>query len=128
MGRTEAARTRRTDQGPWRLSGQDWREPLGKKHKRSASTVVATKRLERDKVNDIEMVDDIVTAPGGQVHTALAQLKTARMTRKTEQDLVMKALAEKEPDTLVTLSAKVSEHEADTRVDIEESITFGVGV
>ena len=74
------------------------------------------------------MVDDIVTAPGGQVHTALAQLKTARMTRKTEQDLVMKALAEKEPDILVTLSAKVSEHEAETTVDFEESITFGVGV
>ena len=55
------------------------------------------------------MADEIVTVPGGQqVHTMLVQFETAKMTRKTEQDLVMKALAEEDPDAMVTLSATVS--------------------
>ena len=43
-------------------------------------------------------------------HTLLVQLEAAKMTKKTEQDLVMKALAKKnDPDAVVTLSATVSE-------------------
>ena len=81
----------------------------------------------RQKGNDIGMVDDIVAVPGGQqVHAMLVQLEAAKMTKKTEQDLVLKALAEKDPDTIVTLSATVIELEADTRADVEESIKFAI--
>ena len=94
----------------------------------NASTTVATERREkRQKGNDIGMVDDIVAVPGGQqVHAMLVQLEAAKMTKKTEQDLVLKALAEKDPDTIVTLSATVIELEADTRADVEESIKFAI--
>ena len=63
-----------------------------------------------------------VTVPGGQhVHTPLIQLEVAKMTEKIEQDPVTKALAEKDPDAVVTLSAAVSEREANTKADAEES-------
>ena len=59
------------------------------------------------------MVEDIVTVPGGQQgHTLLSQLEAAKMTKKTEEDLVMMALAKKDPDTMVALSAAVSEQES----------------
>ena len=42
-------------------------ELLNTKHKGSTSTTVATERLEKKhKGNDIGMVEDIVTIPGGQ--------------------------------------------------------------
>ena len=52
-------------------------ELLEKKHKGSASTTGARERLEtRHKGNDIGMIDDIVTVPGGQqVHTLLVQFE-----------------------------------------------------
>ena len=45
------------------------------------------------------------------MHAMLKKLEAAKMTKKTEQDLVIKALAEKDSDTIVTLSATVSEQE-----------------
>ena len=50
------------------------------------------------------------------------------MTNQTEQDFVLKALAEKDPDTIVTLSATDIELEADTRADVEESRKFAMRV
>ena len=94
---------------------------------RQCQSVATERREKRRKGNDIGMVDDIVAVPGGQqVHAMLVQLEAAKMTKKTEQDLVLKALAEKDPDTIVTLSATVIELEADTRADVEESIKFAI--
>ena len=124
--RTEkSARTTSKDQGACKLSSQDQRTSR-EAHKSSATTAVATERCEkRHKGNDIGMVNDTVTVPCGQhVHTMLVQFEAAKMTRKTEQDSVVKALAEKDPDTMVTLSATVSEQEADTRADVEELTRF----
>ena len=56
------------------------------------------------------MVDDIVTVPSGQqVHTLFVQLEAAKMTKRTEQDVVIKALAERDLDAVLMLSATVSE-------------------
>ena len=45
--------------------------------------------------------EDIVTVPGGQqAHTLLLQNETDKMTKKAEQDFVVKALAEWNPDTM----------------------------
>ena len=48
------------------------------------------------------------------------------MTKKTEQDSFMDVLAEQHLDTMVTLSATVSEQEEDTRADVEESTRFAM--
>ena len=52
----------------------------------------------------------------------LVHCETAKMTKKTEQDLVMMALAEKDLHSLVTLSATVNEQAA----NFEESITLAM--
>ena len=48
------------------------------------------------------------------------------MTKKTEQALVMKVMAEKDPDSVVTRLATVSEQGADTKTDAEELIRFAM--
>ena len=45
-----------------------------------------------------------------------------KITQQTEQDLVMKALSEEDPDAVVTPSATVSEQGTDTKADAEESM------
>ena len=74
----------------------------------------------RHEGNDIGMVDDTVT------RRMPAQFEAAKMTKKTEQDLVMEAVAEKDPDSVVTLSATVSEQEADTQANAQASIRFAM--
>ena len=60
--------------------------------------------------------------------TLLAQFEVSKMTKKTELDRVTKALAERDPDAVVTLSATVSEQEADAKADVAKSIRFAMRV
>ena len=65
------------------------------------------------------MVNDIVTVPG-------VPFEAAKMSKKTEQDLVMKALAKKNVDAVVLLSTTVSKQERDTNSDVVESKSFAM--
>ena len=101
-------------------------ELLEKKHKGSASTTVATERLEkRHKRNDIGMIDDKVTVPGGQqVHTNAGTIRGCEDDQEDIAGLHHEGAGGEGPDTMVTLSATVSEQEPDTRADVEESMSF----
>ena len=89
---------------------------------------LATEQLEhRHRGNDTEIVDDIVMVPvpgGQQKHPMLWKVEAVKTTKETQQDPVMKALSEKDPDAVVTPSATVFEQEADTKADAEESMGF----
>ena len=56
----------------------------------------------------------------------LTQLETAKMTWKTEQDQVIQAFAETDPDAVVILPAAISEQDASTTADAEEATMLAV--
>ena len=103
-------------------------EPLEKKHKDSANTTAATERLgKKHKGNDIGTFENIVTvADDQQAHTLFVQIEAGRITKGTEQDVIMRMMAQGNPDTMVTLSQTVNEQQTGTKVNIKESTIFAM--
>ena len=90
-----------------------------KTHKGSATTTAAAERLDKKhKGSDSGMVEDVV----------IVQIEAGKMAKKTERDVITKMLAERNPDTMVTLSVTVNERETDSKADIEESTKFAMRV
>ena len=114
-----SAPARGNGQGACRLGSQDQWNFSRRSTEAAPVQLLRQKDLKkRHKGNDIGMVDDFVTVVVSEY--------TAKTTKRTEHDPVMKALPENDPDTVVTLSATVTEQGADTKADVDELTRFSM--
>ena len=68
----------------------------------------------------------MTVADDQQAHTLFVQFEAGRITKGSEQDVIMRMMAQGNPDTMVTLSQTVNEQETGTKVNIKESTIFAM--